>query len=215
MGLLESLGLRRANMWEPPTTLDRLLASPIQFVMAYVYWLILVLRGPIVYPVAAAGAAARGGGGGAGAGAAAAAGIRVVCISDTHDQTVDVPDGDLLIHAGDLTNDGTAAAIQRQLDWLAALPHRHKVVVCGNHDSWFDPAARSPADREPGAARPHFASSSEPGGSFHYLERRSVALRFDGGRTLNVYGAPDIPKCGGSSFACVLVTLHFRFPAAS
>lgn len=33
--------------------------------------------------------------------------LRIVCISDTHTSTTDIPDGDFLVHAGDLTNGGT------------------------------------------------------------------------------------------------------------
>jgi 3',5'-cyclic AMP phosphodiesterase CpdA len=70
--------------------------------------------------------------------------IRVVCISDTHDQFPDhVPDGDILIHAGDLTNDGSVEGIQRQVDWLAGLPHREVIVISGNHDTYLDPRTRS------------------------------------------------------------------------
>ncbi len=83
--------------------------------------------------------------------------------------------------------------IQKQLDWINSQPHRHKVVVCGNHDSWFDPASRKEGDKVAGL-KPDFKS-------IHYLEHSSVALDFDECRTLNVYGAPDIPQCGGSSFA--------------
>jgi len=56
--------------------------------------------------------------------------IRIVCISDTHCLTsVHIPDGDLLIHAGDLTNAGTPAELQAQIDWLDSLPHKHKVAI--------------------------------------------------------------------------------------
>lgn len=119
--------------------------------------------------------------------------MRIVCISDAHDLTVPLPPGDLLVHAGDLTGDGDAEDIQAQLDWLDAQPHRHQVAVAGNHDSWFDPAARKAADHDAGAGLDFK--------SVRYLERSAVALEFDGGRTLNVYGAPDLPQCGGSSFA--------------
>ncbi len=175
MGLLQRLGLRRPNKWETPTLLDQLLASPLQFVAAQLYAGLVFLRGR-------AALVPRG-----------VSPVRVVCVSDTHDRTVALPAGDLLIHAGDLTNEGTVADIQKQLDWLDAQPHQHKVVVCGNHDSWFDPASRRPVDAASGAQLRF--------GSVHYLEHRSVALRFANGRTLRVYGAPDIPQCGGDSFA--------------
>lgn len=39
---------------------------------------------------------------------------RIVCISDTHNSTVKLPDGDVLIHAGDLTNQGTYSEVNRR-----------------------------------------------------------------------------------------------------
>lgn len=178
MGLLTWLGLRRTNVWERPTVIDEFLSSPLQSVIRRIFRAILFLRGRPFRP------------------ARDRRRIRVVCISDTHSRTVaDVPDGDLLVHAGDLTDDGTADSIQRQVDWLDSLPHRHKVFVCGNHDSWFDPAARGASDRESGRA-PDLKS-------LRYLQNESVTLEFEGGRRLNVYGAGDIPLCGGSDFAYV------------
>ena len=58
--------------------------------------------------------------------------INVVCISDTHNQQPDLPDGDLLLHAGDLTQDGSFDELQAQLDWLNGQRHRCKVVIAGN-----------------------------------------------------------------------------------
>lgn len=42
---------------------------------------------------------------------------RFVCISDTHNQTLKLPKGDVLIHAGDLTNQGSFPEAR------TALPH--------------------------------------------------------------------------------------------
>lgn len=64
--------------------------------------------------------------------------IRVVCISDTHNTQPDLPSGDLLLHAGDLSQKGTFEEIQAQLDWLNTQPHHHKVVIGGNHDLLLD-----------------------------------------------------------------------------
>lgn len=62
--------------------------------------------------------------------------MRIVCISDTHGRHggLPVPDGDLLLHAGDLSRRGTREQIEAVDDWFATLPHRHKVVIAGNHD---------------------------------------------------------------------------------
>lgn len=67
--------------------------------------------------------------------------MRIVCISDTHNQQVKlpiaVPDGDVLIHAGDATLQGTLAEVRVFAEWFAALPHRRKIFVAGNHDWGF------------------------------------------------------------------------------
>lgn len=62
--------------------------------------------------------------------------MKIVCISDTHNQHNDlaVPDGDMLIHAGDFSARGTAAELEAFNGWLGTLPHAVKIVVPGNHD---------------------------------------------------------------------------------
>ena len=62
--------------------------------------------------------------------------VRIVAMADTHlyHRSLRVPDGDLLVHAGDLCRRGTLAELAIATDWLHELPHRHKIVVAGNHD---------------------------------------------------------------------------------
>lgn len=178
MGILKFLHLRRPNEWERPTILDHLLSSPLAWLATTLYHVLLFLRGhPFGRPPGSRPP------------------IRVVCLSDSHDHIagIRVPDGDLLIHAGDMTNDGTAESIQRQVDWLRSLPHLHKVVVCGNHDSWFDERSRKAVDRESG--------KKVVWDGVRYLEGEMVTLAFKGERMLNVFGAPWIPKCGDESNA--------------
>lgn len=66
--------------------------------------------------------------------------IRVVAISDTHGYhgSLAVPPGDVLVHAGDLTHSGTLEEVSELDAWLASLPHRHKIVIAGNHDWCFE-----------------------------------------------------------------------------
>ena len=53
---------------------------------------------------------------------------RFVCLSDTHLRTdIDVPDGDVLIHCGDLTRRGGLHEIQETMEWLAKMPHPVKM----------------------------------------------------------------------------------------
>ena len=66
--------------------------------------------------------------------------MRIVCISDTHSMhaEVAVPDGDVLIHGGDLTGRGESREIESAAAWLGGLPHAHKLVIAGNHDFLFE-----------------------------------------------------------------------------
>lgn len=174
MGLLTWLGLRRRSAWEPLTLLDHILLSPLTFLAMTLHRILLRLRGQPFYPPRNKSA------------------ITVVCISDTHDQTVTIPAGDVLIHAGDLTNAGTAADIQKQLDWLKAQPHSVKIVVAGNHDSWFDERSRAPEDKRSGA------TVNLDG--LVYLESSATVQEIKG-RSITIFGVPDIPAIGPKSFA--------------
>jgi Icc-related predicted phosphoesterase len=65
--------------------------------------------------------------------------MRIVALSDTHlfHDELEVPDGDILVHAGDLCRGGTLDELEVAAAFLRSLPHRHKVVVAGNHDRAF------------------------------------------------------------------------------
>jgi len=64
-------------------------------------------------------------------------GVRIVCISDTHNhhRSLTIPDGDILIHAGDFTNFGNDGNITDFNAWLGDLPHEVKIVISGNHEN--------------------------------------------------------------------------------
>ena len=62
--------------------------------------------------------------------------MKIVAISDTHGMhgNINIPDGDLLIHAGDFCSYGTMQNLEDFCSWLKVLPHKYKIVVAGNHD---------------------------------------------------------------------------------
>jgi len=66
--------------------------------------------------------------------------LRIVAISDTHEQhqQIDLPEGDLLICAGDISFNGRPQAIADFNRWFAAQPHRFKILIAGNHDFLFE-----------------------------------------------------------------------------
>jgi len=74
--------------------------------------------------------------------------LQIVLLSDTHElfREVDVPDGDILLCAGDWTMQSRSLrSIVDFNKWLGELPHRHKIGVPGNHETYLqtDPANRS------------------------------------------------------------------------
>lgn len=172
-----------ASPFAPPTITQRLLTTPVRFMLHTIYTILLYLRGPPYTP------------------SPTVKPIKVVCISDTHCQNPleFLPPGDLLIHAGDLTNLGTVAELERQIGWLKSIHgaivkggFSEIIVICGNHDGYFDVRSRSTHDRQ--------QKNKLDWGPIKYLEHSSATITIHG-RTLNVYGAPQIPKCGGKEFA--------------
>jgi Icc-related predicted phosphoesterase len=63
--------------------------------------------------------------------------IKICCISDTHGMhnQVNMPSGDLLIFAGDLTNHGEIDQIRSFNKWLGTLDFEEKIIIPGNHDT--------------------------------------------------------------------------------
>ncbi|HEX9637880.1 MAG TPA: metallophosphatase domain-containing protein [Acidobacteriota bacterium] len=79
--------------------------------------------------------------------------MRIVCLSDTHgyNDRVQVPEGDLLLHAGDHSGRSLREVVKFNA-WLASLSHRHKLVIAGNHDFAFAGPEQEQARRALGAA---------------------------------------------------------------
>jgi hypothetical protein len=84
-----------------------------------------------------------------------------------------IPDGDVLVHAGDMGRAGDEEELVEVARWLRSLPHRHKIVVAGNHDFLFQ--------QEPAKAREMFAGLT-------YLE--DSACTIDG---VTFWGSPWTP----------------------
>ena len=66
--------------------------------------------------------------------------MKLIAIADTHGfhRSLEIPDGDILIHAGDLTRHGTLDDVREFNDFLGSLHHPHKIVLAGNHDFCFE-----------------------------------------------------------------------------
>jgi hypothetical protein len=124
--------------------------------------------------------------------------IRIVCTSDTHNSTPNLPPGDILIHSGDLTQYGTFPEMQAQLDWLKSQTYPHKIVIAGNHDLILDKAfVKEHPDRE--LDKPGSSAQDLDWGDLIYLEEEAVEITC-GSRILKFFGSPYIPYCGTYAF---------------
>jgi len=124
--------------------------------------------------------------------------VTVVCISDTHNTPPIIPKGDILLHAGDLTEKGTFAELQNQLNWLNTLPHTHKIVIAGNHDLLLDVAF---VDQFPYRIAENLGATRADlnWGGITYLEDSSTAVTVRG-RKITIHGSPMTPQFGTWAF---------------
>lgn len=103
---------------------------------------------------------------------------KVVCISDTHGayrQINQLPDGDILVHAGDITLFGRPDELVDFNDWCGNLPHRDVVVIGGNHDAVL-------AKQSPEFARKVLTNA-------HYLLDSEITVQ-----GVRIYGSPWTPE---------------------
>jgi len=125
--------------------------------------------------------------------------IRFVCMSDTHavkGWELQVADGDVLLCAGDYTTIGHIDEVKEFVRVFKTLPHKHKVVISGNHEKLFDHGnweknfeytmANHPTLKGQDPVEVKKLITEEP--SFIYLENEGVTIH-----GYNVYGAPWIP----------------------
>jgi len=67
--------------------------------------------------------------------------IRFVVLSDTHEKVSEIkeiPPGDVLLHAGDFTLHCKPEKVVDFNTFLGTLPHKHKIVIAGNHEIIFE-----------------------------------------------------------------------------
>jgi Icc-related predicted phosphoesterase len=110
--------------------------------------------------------------------------MRIVAVADTHGRHHDLdplPAGDVLVHAGDLTLGGSLMQLEAVAEWLRAQPHRHKLVIAGNHDWCF--------------FRDRRRAEAVLGDGIAYLQDQAITI--DGVR---VWGSPWQPEFFGWAF---------------
>lgn len=108
--------------------------------------------------------------------------IKVVCISDIHNKQPHVLPGDLLIHAGGLTENGPFSEVRAGLTWLSSQLHKYKILITGNRDVLLnDKLLEKYPERRYGQTK---SNADLSWGSVIYLGDTSVTLDFSRGAIL-------------------------------
>ena len=121
--------------------------------------------------------------------------MKVICMSDSHLRHSErfcngipnrikfpaIPDGDILIHSGDFCVMGDVEETKIAMEWFGSLPHKHKVMIAGNHDRLFE-------------RNPVLARSMVPKDVI-YLEDSLATIE-----GIRIYGSPWTPKFMDWSF---------------
>ncbi|KAK1816434.1 hypothetical protein LTR12_009213 [Friedmanniomyces endolithicus] len=128
--------------------------------------------------------------------------VRIVCISDTHNHSpgegFTLPKGDVLIHAGDLTNQGSYAEIKKAVDWIEKADFAVKVVVADAAYEWKHAEGWRVQASDTELCRKLLTESE----SFTYLENSSAFIEIpDKDVSLRVFGSPYSPDRGRQNWA--------------
>jgi len=63
--------------------------------------------------------------------------MRLLHISDTHGKhrlLNDLPQADVIVHTGDITENGSEEEVRDFIEWFGSLSYEHKLFIAGNHD---------------------------------------------------------------------------------
>lgn len=118
----------------------------------------------------------------------------IVTISDTHSQhkDINIPDGDIIIHAGDFSSRGLKYEIEDFLEWYGSLPHTWKILIAGNHDKGTDPDQKG----EWYKGGPAYFKTMCALNNIIVLEDDMCDVITNDGDTIKIWGSPISPTFG-------------------
>jgi predicted phosphohydrolase len=66
--------------------------------------------------------------------------MKIIFVSDTHGKhhQIELPEGDMIIHSGDISSRGRVNEVEEFLAWFTSLDYKYKVFIAGNHDFYFE-----------------------------------------------------------------------------
>lgn len=110
--------------------------------------------------------------------------MKIVAISDTHGKhrNLVLPEGDILIHAGDVSSMGKESEIKDFLNWFSKTDFTYKIMIAGNHDFYFEKIGDNAKVLE----------ELIPANVI-YLNDSGVEIENLGQKTLRIWGSPIQP----------------------
>lgn len=119
----------------------------------------------------------------------------IVTISDTHTHhnEIKVPDGDIIIHAGDWSYRGTKGEIDSFVNWYASLPHPWKVLIAGNHDKGTDRDQQGIVYQ---GLPEYFEKRCNQEGILLLNDNSCAIFPTNSGETIKIWGSPVQPTFG-------------------
>lgn len=130
-------------------------------------------------------------------------------ISDTHEHCLngeDMPEVDILLHTGDLTNFGELSSLKNSIAMLGTINAELKLVIAGNHDISLDPIRRIENMSDEEYAEYHASALDIMTGALAkeagitYLEEGTHTFTLKNGAKFTVYASPYTPGSGGWAF---------------
>lgn len=133
---------------------------------------------------------------------------RFLILSDTHDLALPgtLPACDVLLHCGDLTENGTPESISAALVSLGNIPAELRLVIAGNHEIYLDKeyctsqggSAAEIEDAQNLISSDSSSVATQNGISF--LEEGTHTFTLASGASFTIYASPFTPAFGSSAF---------------
>lgn len=74
--------------------------------------------------------------------------MKIILISDSHRKhnQLNLPEGDMLIHAGDVSSRWTKEQVLDFIKWFSNQDYKYKTFIAGNHDFFFEKEGQEEID---------------------------------------------------------------------
>lgn len=126
--------------------------------------------------------------------------MRIVCISDTHSlhnrMRYQLPKGDLLIHAGDISNRGGELDVTNFVNWFQSIEgYDTKIFISGNHDHCFEQINLPHHKRDYDWLRHLIFEENLSQSDVTYLEDNFITIESpEFSKPIKIYGTPWQPE---------------------